>query len=212
MNKFFRVFFVLSVFLIAACSSKPGDEDAFNYIREHESVPGQTKVANIVRKNGWQEGESSYQIEYTYDLVAEADYDDVVFEVLKEIEKNPEQFFPSGMNSLNWQLVTAVSLSDASTDNEWRQIGRANMSNDDGGRLMLDIGRRIKNSEISDRLKSYISNGDKNGFYDRMRNLLFAINGAESVGFRSDTKKGGVYMNKVWKLAFQKTEKGWVLK
>ena len=210
MKKLLQFFFLLSVLLLASCSNKPNDDEAFQHIRSSENVAGITRVENIVRKNGWPDGENTYLVEYTYNLVADRGYEELVVEMINEINENPEKHFPSGFEGFGINIVVAGALASAEASDGGSFL-RLMLQGSDEGQQLMDIGRRIRDKELSPGLRTYLSQATKNDAFERKRNVLFAVAEIESSGIRPGIKAGDVYMNKVWKLAFRKTENGWKL-
>jgi hypothetical protein len=194
--------------MLMGCSSKPNDAEAFQHIRNSENVAGETRVEKIVRKNGWPDGEDAYLVEYTYNLVADRSYDDLVFEMINEINKNPQKYFPPGFESIGINMLVIGAL--ASTETSDGSFFRLMLQGSDEGQQLMDIGRRIREKELTPGLQTYLSQA-QNDTFERNRNVLFAIAEIENKGLRPGIKAGDVYMNKVWKLAFRKTEQGWKL-
>lgn len=217
MNSLFRsLITTLFVASLIGCTSKPDDAQAIKHITDSEAEAGSIKVANIQRKNGWTDTEQTYKVEYTYDLIAEKDYVDLVFGLIDHIEKNSAQWFPEDeIQSLNWRLILRVASTDSSQDNSFASIARTNVVNSDDAAI-LSIGKRLRTEALPPALQAYLDQGTgtANAPPDkvyRWRNLLYAMHGLAKERVFEKTKKGDVIQSKQWTLTFRKTEKGWLL-
>lgn len=198
-----------SLFLVACDSGKPDDKLGIEHITKAESVAGEYKAANIKRVNGWQEPDAKYTVEYEYQFIAEIDYEPFVQSYIDAYEKNPEGNFGTGFESLNYKFVTLAAITDREPGGfGFIGIARTNLKQDENGRFYLAAGERIKNGNISEKFRDYIKQ-DTNEEYQKHRNLLYAMANVEIKGFKPETKKGDVIMNRNWKLLFKKTENGW---
>lgn len=201
---------------LIACSSKPDDSVAFAYITKNDSLDGVYKVANLVRKNGWPEGENIYKVEYTYDWVAQMDYSDYVLETVKEIEGD-KTTFPEGLMGMGWVTEFSVAMSDSDKDNSglFNGIARANMEQTDDGARKIRIGKRLRTSPLPPKLDTYLQQGHPGAPVEknyRLRNLLYAMAHVESNSYVETTKAGDAIQNRTWSLLFAKSENGWIVK
>lgn len=193
---------------VVGCSSRPGDDLAAKHIEANDTEPGVYRVANIVRKNGWEDGANLYKVEYTYDRVADADYADAVLNIVAKMEKDPESYFPSGLGALQWGSVTDAALSPGS-GNLFSSVAMMGLQGDENGRLLLDIGKRIREGTIGEKLADYIKRPEAPSLRTRQRYVLFAALTAETEGLKPSTKKGEVVQPRQWTLTFRRAEKGW---
>jgi len=214
LSKYFTI--MALVIGLIACSSKPEDSVAFAHITKKDSLDGVYKAANLVRKNGWPEGENIYKVEYTYDWVAQMDYSDYVLKTVKEIESD-KTFFPEGLMGVGWVTEFSVAMSDSDKDSSglFNGITRANMEQTDDGVRKIRIGKRLRTSPLPPKLDVYLQQGHPGAPAEknfRLRNLLYAMAHVESNSFVEATKVGDVTQNRTWSLVFVKSENGWIVK
>jgi len=204
---------VLSMVGLAGCTSKPDDSAGIEHIKKYyEENSGHYKPKNIVRINGWEEGDSNYKVEYSYDIIAEKSYDDVLIASLEKTEEDSSTLFPTGLAGLNITLTVIVALTDGSNDNSFQKIARVNLQNDAEGARTLEVGKRIQGGKISSAAKAYFKAKENLPDFEKARNLLTAMYEVESDGFKPEGKKGDVLSNENWTLEFLKTENGWKVK
>ena len=197
---------VLSLALVAGCSSRPSDSDAAAHLNKMVGCGGDCPVINLVRTNGWEEG-SDYKTEYSYDVSAKHGFDATVLKVASELQTAMVDGKMPAEEVASWKRLVALTIIDPATASLEDRLAREAVKRD-GGEHLLAAGFDIYNGVLSEQLTGYL----RDGGIERKAALLFGLMAAKSLGYKPATKPGDILAHNTVQLVFHKTEKGWLVK
>lgn len=201
---------LVGMLVLTGCKGTPGDDEAIAKIHGDIDNP-YYKVVNIKRVNGWETGERSYSVEYSYEFEALLSYKAAVLLAAHETSKNPTEIFGAGMPSETGLWVNGAVL-EKKDQGFFDGMGTFALKQTEEGKRVLQQGKDIREGNIPVEFKAYVNNPLGNtSVIDRRKYLLYGMWVVEQKQYGESTKKGDSLGGNKWTANYIHTENGWKL-